>query len=193
MNRKQIDEIVKQPIDSQEISEILPNPNIVMLKDVSNMNSLNEIFKNYDYAIIFVSTNAITDGHWQCIFKNINNDICFMDSYAMNPTEMVKRLEKLGHELYGQNYNLLQLLTSSEYYPHKIFVNKHKYQKDGLPETCGRYVLLCLVLHIYYKKQKKLFTFETFYKILTAMKNKLKMDYDETVSYIIPENEVLNN
>ena len=189
MNLKEIHYIMSQPIDSNEVAKILgENPNIVMLRDISKMVSLNQVFKNYDYALLFVSVNGPNDGHWYCMYKNLASDICIFDSYGMSVCEMISRLQKSNHDLYGQNYNLQKLITDSPFFPNKVFVNKVQFQKDsGNPETCGRYAILNIVLNNVCKKNGINFTGLIFKKLMDAMRKKMKMTYDEVISYIIPD------
>jgi hypothetical protein len=175
------------PLSSVLISKYFDGkPNIVQMSEISNMTSLSQLFKGYDHAVIFVAVNSPSDGHWQFIYKS-NDELHFFDSYGMNPIELLQKMNSQNHDMYGQNFNLANLILQSPYRL-KSYMNDIKYQSDGLPQTCGRYVALnFILLHIY--NNKRLPYDETvFYRIMNHLKKVYKAkSYDVVISTVIDQ------
>lgn len=174
--------VVKSPMSDTLISKYFNGrPNIVQMAEVSQMTTINQIFKGYDHAVIFVAVNSPTDGHWQFIYKN-GHELNFFDSYGMGPTDLVKKVKG-----FGQNTNLETLIQNSQF-RNNAYKNNVKYQNDGEPATCGRYVSLCFILKYIYNKRGLGFDGSIYYKIMTHLKKMFKGEsYDKIVSVLIDQ------
>jgi len=175
------------------MQEYLGKPNIVTMASISKMTSLEQVFKKSDHVVLFVSVNGPSDGHWQTMYKNINDELIFFDSYGMQPCALIKNLAKAGHQTYGQNLNLLSLIAKSQYYPSKCAYNSVKYQSDNASsETCGRYVILNLLLLKIYNSNKQIYNSTEFGKVMTNLKKQYGLSYDGCVAEIISDVDILN-
>jgi hypothetical protein len=182
-----INEIIKSPMSDVLIRKYFDGrPNIVLMSSISKMTSLNQIFRGFNHAVIFVSVNGPNDGHWQFMYKS-QGYLHFFDSYGMGPTELLQKMIDKNSDMYGQNLNIATLILQSPYRSRST-MNNIKYQKDGDVQTCGRYVTLNFILLHIYEKRGLGFDGGIFYKILSSMKKHFKTkSYDVIVSKLIDE------
>lgn len=182
---EKINKIIVNPLSDVLIKKYFDgHANIVTMEDISHMVSINQLFRGYNHAVIFVAVNSPTDGHWQLIYKSFET-LHFFDSYGMKPTELITKLNK--NNTYGQNKNLDNLIIKSQY-AKKSYYNDVKYQSDGKSQTCGRYVAInFLLLHIYNKKNIP-YDGTVFYRIMQHFQTQFKTkSYDKIVSSFINE------
>lgn len=157
--------------------------NLKTLHEISNMNSLDEVFENYTYVIIFMAIRAPNDGHWVCMFKNSSN-LYYFDSYGKYPLIELNNLKNK----FGQTFRLLELIKKSQY-KNSFYYNNIKYQNSGDDiATCGRYVVTVVFLNLIYIKQAKPFNFIVLKYIMENWKQKWGLSYDQIVSAIIDKN-----
>lgn len=176
------EQVMKSPMSDILITKYFNGrPNIVQMAEISRMTHLNQLFKGYDHAVIFVAVNSPTDGHWQFIYKN-GDELHFFDSYGMGPTELVRRVNN-----FNQTDNL-DILIKNSIYKSNAWKNDVKYQKDGEPQTCGRYISLCFILRYIYNKRGLPFDGTIYYKIMQHLKKSFKnASYDKIVSVLIDQ------
>jgi hypothetical protein len=179
----QTKQIAKIPLTSEMVDKYLDgNANIVMLRDFpSKYETLDEAFNETNHIILFTSTQSPTVGHWQLIYKNMKDEIHFFDSYGMKPHEILQYvIDKTGNS-FGQNFHLSALLREAH-----CHYNEHKYQADGDIQTCGRYVILNLMLKFIIENHANIpYDGSVFYKIMQNWKNRFNTSYDAIVSKMI--------
>jgi hypothetical protein len=179
--------IINSPLSDKQISKYFDEkPNIVMMKDISNMTSLEQVFNGYDHVVLFIAVNGPNDGHWELMYIS-DGELHFFDSYGYTPCQVIKDMSKQKRPLYGQNGNLNNLILNSPFYPDKCFANRVKYQKDNASQTCGRYVSLNYILLHIYKKNGKHYDGEVFQQLMKGWQKKFKKTDDYIVSYMIDD------
>jgi hypothetical protein len=182
-----VSQTMKSPMSDVLISKYFNGrPNIQQMSQISTMSSLNQVFRGYDHAVIFVAVNGPADGHWQFIYKS-SDELHFFDSYGMSPTQLIQDLQSSPTGTFGQNTNLDTLIMNSQY-ANKCYKNDVKYQSDGEPQTCGRYVSLCFLLMVIYKQKNVVFDGSVYFKIMQHLKTIFKnSSYDNIVSQMIDQ------
>lgn len=178
MKNNKINLIIKDPIDDSEIRKYLPDAKIMLFKHLAKYNSINEIIPNNKDYFILLYEQAPYNGHWVCVSK-FNDNIEYFDSYGLEPSEPLKWNDNKVNNYLGQGKNyLFDLLKNSKI---KILYNPIKYQKYS-PDvnTCGRY---CIGKILMMKKFN--YDMNDFYNYMNIIKNKLKLDYDKIISFII--------
>lgn len=150
--------------------------NIVSLKDISKMTSLEQVFNGYNYVILFMRLDKIkNDGHWIMMFINSNDELMYFDSYAYEPLKMVTMIP----DKMGQNLNLLELIKKSKY-KNKFYYNNIDYQASNT-SVCGRYCVLCAILN----KTIKSFNFTKLKKYMDKQKQLTGKSYDFIVAELV--------
>lgn len=137
-----MDKRIYEPLSNFDLDEFTKEmnnrpANIQMYKDIKKMKNVNELFKNYNYCIIFLDNPDKNDpvGHWIMVFyNNKNKNEChFLDTYGFCIKYLCPKLIPLLFQKFD-----------------KININKIKYQKMGDNSgTCGRHCIFnvgCLKL-----------------------------------------------
>jgi len=180
-----IQKIIDTGLTFEDIERYLPNANIVEQQAIAKMTNLNQLLKGLHHSIIYTATNSLTDGHYQCCFTDSGN-FYFFDSYAMNSSEMILKVQKNLNTTWNQNPYALRNLVANSQYNNRAFTNQFKYQSnDPRSSTCGRYCLVVLLLHKIFEKENHPFNFDVFHQIMQHWQNKYKISYDEIVAYFI--------
>lgn len=182
---EKIEKTVSIPMSVDTMKDYLEkkNMNLVFLYDTNNITELNELFKNKSYVVLFVATKSRYNGHYVGMIKDDESKIIyFFDSYGMTLNFLL--ISFPNGDGYVQSKNILHLIAKSGY---KLICNKTDYQKrDPTVATCGRFVLMFFILYRIITKHYKLnFSFKTMENAMNQIKKKLKMNYDEIVSYFI--------
>lgn len=138
--------IKNYPLSNYDIKAINPNIKISFSTNLYKMRFADELFNNNINTGILLWLNSPKSGHWLGLIRNNKNKtIEVFDSYAY-PFEKIN--EKLNSQMNISPQILINLIKKSGY---KIIYNKKIYQdrNDISDATCGRYVLLRILLHNY--------------------------------------------
>ncbi len=120
----------------QLVGENIP---VVLSSEYSNFHDIDDLLQESDKVLLLYEDsrqpNAIR-GHWCCLYKFSDNDLCFFDSYGEMPDDQLKHIP----EQYRMQYNMMHrwlsdLMANSDY---NLHFNPYKLQSDTT-ETCGRW------------------------------------------------------
>lgn len=180
MNKSTINKIVASPMSNLLMEKYFDgNCNWINLSDVEKFSSIDDVFKNKSYCIIFIAVNSPVDGHWIVLLKN-KTGIYYFDSLADPPLYIITKLP----QKFGQTTKLLQLIGNSPF-RNSFFYNSFDYQKDSANvNTCGRYAVYGSVLNIVLMKKGIDFNFDILYQVLSRLKTK-DNTYDQIVSAFV--------
>jgi len=112
---------------------------VVLSSEYNNFHDIDELLQGNDKVLLLYEDsrqpNAIR-GHWCCLYKFTDNDLCFFDSYSEMPDDQLKHIP----EQYRMQYNMMhrwlaELMANSDY---DLHYNPYKFQGDTT-ETCGRW------------------------------------------------------
>jgi len=159
--------------------------NIKTLAQISQMTTFDELMGEYEHVIIFMALQASNSGHWISMFINSGN-LYYFDSYGKKPLEPINKLIDYGYPLYGQNFNLFELIRKSQF-ANRFIYNTIQYQNDSVDvAVCGRYASSVCILNILYKEKNAPFDFNVFYSLMETWKVKMgNKSYDEVIVYFI--------
>jgi hypothetical protein len=123
---------------NQILNALNGDTQIVTYKDIVKCDTLDDLFGDYDNAVILYLTDN-NYGHWTCIFKK-NNVVYFFDSYGTKPDGQFKNIPDYVNKQNHQTYKYLTDLLL--HCPYEVRFNQYKLQKhgDGI-NTCGRWVI----------------------------------------------------
>lgn len=178
--------LIDSPLSSADMyticRKLATKPNLLILADMQNINSLEDVFKGFDHAIIFVSTTSEMNGHWQLLLRNAST-LFFFDSYGHNFTKLlVKVFNNFGKNAYGESYKLGELIAESSYFKTRnALMNTVDYQSmNPKDSTCGRHCLTCFAFWLQSKNSG--FSFGKYKNFMDnyMQQNGLK-SYDEVV------------
>lgn len=182
-----IEKTVAVPMSVDTMMDYLEkkNMNLVFLYDTNDAVSLDKIFRGKPYVVLFVATKSRYNGHYVGMVKDDDNKrIYFFDSYGMSLSFLLGQFAGGKQHDYVQSTNILHLIKKGGY---TLVCNKTDFQKfDKNVATCGRFVLMFLILYRIITKQCGLvFSFPMMKLIMNLLQTKLKMNYDEIASYFI--------
>lgn len=174
MNRS-IDKKVYEPLSNFDISDFTNDlnkrpANIQMYKDIKKMKTINTLFKNYDYCIIFLENSDKKNpvGHWVMVFKNgkDKNTVFFYDSYGESINDLCPKLIPLLSKKFKQ-----------------IHINKIPYQQYGDDSaTCGRHCIFNVGVNNLITNHN----FDNLKHIMDYLKKKYNLKtYNQVVSKIV--------
>lgn len=177
LGRKEIQENYYEPLsnyDLDNLSKEIKNKkaNWIKYSDIKNGNiqNLRQLFKNYNYCILFVDNpdKRQSVGHWVMTFFNNPNEANFFDSYGTSIQEICPKLIPL----LGKQFRTINS-------------NSIKYQKYGdRSATCGRHCLMNVGLMDLNPNHN----FDFLYNTMEHLKKKYRLkDYNEVVSKFIDE------
>jgi len=151
-----LDELKSISLSNNDIKILVPDCVIMLYKDLSKFNNINELFNISNNVVILYETK-LNYGHWCCIINRINNYEVF-DSYGLFPDEELKFIDKLFRTKNNMRYPYLSYLLLDTNKP--IEYNKDQLQqyKKGV-NTCGRFVCERII-----KKKMNIDEFVKYYK-----------------------------
>lgn len=180
LHGKNVEDIIKTPLDNFSLEKYIPNIRIMKYKDFKNFNKIEDIFNDGEDAIIILTEYQPEIGHWTAI---LNYDIdgeniieCF-DSLFCQPEKVLNENTRQTNLQLGQHKGLLKKLLKNSNC--KVIYNKTKYQKDKSSNCGGHCAFRILNLH---KNNQDLDTYDDYIKSKAKYENK---DFDEIVSYYI--------
>ena len=182
-----IQKVITSGLTFQQMKAYLDGkPNLHTQQEIAQMSSLAEVFGGNDHAVIFTATNSPTDGHYQAIFLNKDNQLFFFDSYGMKPPDMILKVEKELGKNWGQNAYALPKLIKQSPYANNAFYNDVRYQStEDNVATCGRYVIVVILLNSIFKKNGMSFNLSSFNTIMKGWKKKYNKSYDDIVAFFV--------
>ena len=151
MNNKNL---INYSITNTDIEKYLVNPNIVKYGDLSNMNSVDDLFNDDCYVIILIESEE-NSGHWVTCMRYDDGAIEQFDSYGGKIDSEMKYISSDKKLKLGEENNELGDLLHGE----KTVVSKYRFQKLSPDvDTCGKWVLLRLLMFILGKMKINQFT-----------------------------------
>ena len=182
---KQYDEIKQHGISNGKIERyfeqhLKTTPNIVYLSKFEGINTLEDVFRGGDHAVIHVATSGPYIGHWQILLRD-KNQLYFFDSYGNPFSKLLKDVFRMyGANAWGQSYKLGELISKSGL---KCDINRHKFQSpDSDTESCGYHIACVYAVFKGLSLDNIKFDFNKYKQILDKYKacNKLR-NYDDVV------------
>lgn len=182
---KSLENIIITPMTDDELEEFLPKSrvdNIIKYSELSKYNDLEDLLPyNNSYKILLIEYLE-NSGHWVSILR-YNNTIEIFNSFG----DLLNRDAFIDDDILNKQLNQYTLFLNKlinkekEDNEFKFIYNTIQFQKKNINiNTCGRHVVLRIIMLIYFNmnlKQYILFMKET--------KKKLNINYDEIVSLII--------
>lgn len=164
INKKELYELVKKPLSSDEMLEALDYKcNIVKYSELKNYKNINDILGEYKKCILLYETK-LNYGHWTCLYKNKKkNTIFFFDSYGFVIDDELNFIPHYNKKILNSDYRYLTKLL----YKSKCNIEYNEYElQDFSPDvsTCGRWVIVRLLLNN--------LSVESFYNLFKNIKNK---------------------
>ncbi len=121
---------------------------LITYDEFSNIEDINDMFKNKVSALIILYRKTKTVGHWVGLIKHNKHLIEYYDSYGNEIDTPLKWFKDNKNELGQESPRLSELLLRylNKDTRNRIMYNEYKYQglKDKTSSTCGRYVGLRL-------------------------------------------------
>lgn len=148
INVKNIEEMSKTPIDSDQLLEIAGQQCPIMVySDLESINDINQLISDEQPCIFILyefnkSTNENggnnIEGHWCGLAKFDDNSITFFDSFGGLPDSPLRHIPEGYKEQFGETKRkLMELLKNSDV--DYIEWNSHRFQNKDY-QTCGRHV-----------------------------------------------------
>lgn len=181
ININKVNQFIHKSISDQDLEKYFTKAiqkKILVFGDLRKYNSIDEVLpKQKDFIIMLIET-APNIGHWCCLTKN-NGVVTWFDSYGMKPGSELKFVDEDKRAQLNEDRNYLgELLQKTKY---KVEYNTIAFQSDGdNVRDCGRYVILYLILF-----NEKNFNLKQFQQFMKNETKKLKLSYDQLVSYLI--------
>ena len=170
--------ILSDPLDDQEIRDILGGVPVLKYSELSKYSSIDQLLPENKSMIIILYQWGENIGHWVCVCK-FNNQIIYYDSYGGKPDEPLSWNSKSINNELGQNYQYLKKLF--DLCVNEVIYNPIQYQKlSNDLATCGRHCCIWLLLMSNFNMG-----LHQYYEFMNQMKKSLNMDYDNIVSYLI--------
>jgi RNA binding exosome subunit len=129
---------------------------ILLYSDLSRYKSINHLLpKKKDFKIILIEEKQL-QGHWIAILR-YGNTIEVFNSYGTKPSSELNLLSKHQKEALNENVKWLNLLLNKAIPKFNVIYNTKRFQKlksDSGQEvnTCGRFVLLRILMFLYFNK-----------------------------------------
>lgn len=122
------------PLNGFEMQFLNPDAKIITYDKLNKINTVDELFGNYNYVIILYLLKSRCDGHWVCLFKN-SVGINFFDSYGKKPDYQIDNLTPQQRKEYNEKTQRLHQILKHE---HVKYNNRQLQQKGTM--TCGDFV-----------------------------------------------------
>jgi hypothetical protein len=188
--------IIKMPIDRVQLdrksSEFVTDANIeqffgkeakkyiLLYSDLAKYKSIQKLLpKKKDFRIILIEEKALS-GHWIAILRN-NNVIEVFNSYGTKPSSELNLLSEHQKQSLNENVKWLNVSLNKAMKQYHIIYNNKRFQKlDDNVNTCGKHVLLRLLMFLYYDLD-----LAQYIQFIDFLKRRLKLNADEIVSLLI--------
>jgi hypothetical protein len=153
---------------------------ILLYSDLSRYKSINQLLpKKKDFKIILIEEKQL-QGHWIAILR-YDQTIEVFNSYGTKPSSELNLLSKHQKEALNENVKWLNLLLNKAIPKFKVIYNTKRFQKvDPNVNTCGRFVLLRILMFLYFNQNLK-----SFIKFMNLLQLKLQLNGDQIVSSLI--------
>jgi hypothetical protein len=153
---------------------------ILLYSDLSRYKSINQLLpKKKDFKIILIEEKQL-QGHWIAILR-YDQIIEVFNSYGTKPSSELNLLSKHQKEALNENVKWLNLLLNKAIPKFKVIYNTKRFQKvDPNVNTCGRFVLLRILMFLYFNQNLK-----SFIKFMNFLQLKLQLNGDQIVSSLI--------
>ena len=180
--KKQLDNIIKNPLDGSEFLEYLNNPKILTYSDLNKFNNIEDLLKNEkDYCIILYRQTP-TSGHWISIDR-LYDTISYFDPYGKYIDEPLTWNTPILNKKLGQSIPLLSNLFDKT--DLDVYYNNHKYQKlDDNINTCGRWCILRIL-----SAMRQDMDLTDFYEMIKELTKYKELTSDEIVSLLVNVNK----
>jgi hypothetical protein len=183
IDRTQIDKKVSEFITDAYIEQFFgkeAKKYILLYSDLAKYKSIKQLLpKKKDFRIILIEEKALS-GHWICILRN-NDVIEVFNSYGTKPSSELNLLSEHQKEELNENVKWLNVLLNKAIKLFHIIYNNKRFQKlDDNVSTCGRHVLLRLLMFLYYDLD-----LAQYIQFIDFLKRRLKLNADEIVSLLI--------
>ena len=184
MNYDKINKTVIQPMTDTDIRNYLPDAKIIKYEELSEFDSIKELLpQEKDYVIILFETSK-NIGQFICVIRN-NKQIIFFDPYGNRPDKFLFWCTKYTRKKLNQDVPHLSLLLNQAIdEKFKVYFNQIKFQNEDQISyaTCGRW---CVAVIKYFMTNQKP-TIKGFYKIIFKKANLFELNFDLTISALIP-------
>jgi hypothetical protein len=153
---------------------------ILLYSDLSRYKSINQLLpKKKDFKIILIEEKQL-QGHWIAILR-YDQTIEVFNSYGTKPSSELNLLSKHQKEALNENVKWLNLLLNKAIPKFNVIYNTKRFQKvDPNVNTCGRFVLLRILMFLYFNQNLK-----SFIKFMNFLQLKLQLNGDQIVSSLI--------
>lgn len=176
MNLEQLEKLDKIPLSDAVFEHSLgvPASEIVMYKNLSQYNSIDELLpEDKSYKIIFLNWGERV-GHWVLILK-LNGKFEYFNSYGIKYDEDLNCLSRSIKMILGENVKEISRLLGKN----KCSWNTKRLQsKDS--DSCGRYVISRVQL------MQQSYNQNEYIKYLDHIRDKYDISYDLTTCLLVP-------
>lgn len=126
--------LLEYPLSGEEMLQLNPGARLIPYNNLSNITSIEEVFKNSNKVIILYLLQSKTSGHWVCLFKN-EQGYNFFDSYGHIMDYEINNLTVSQRQDFDEKKDRLKYLLRYE----DVIYNDDKFQQKGTM-TCGCFV-----------------------------------------------------
>lgn len=164
-------------MSNTDILHYFPDVKTISYNELSRYTSIDQLLPNNGSFVIILYQQSPNSCHWVALLR-YNNMIEYFDSLGGIPDAPLKWNSSEVNQQLGITGPFLGRLLKKSGLP--IIYNPMKYQEQNSEiSTCGRHCTLRI------QKMLEGFDLETYYKLLSMTKKKLKLPYDEIVAGLI--------
>jgi len=177
-NRYQLHQRMKTNITDLDLKRYFPETesNVIKYSELANVNSLYDLLPtDKSYKIILIEDHY-NSGHWTAIMR-IGNTIENFDSYGVAPDGELKFINKIQKVLLGEDKKYLTHLLDKVKDSKKVWNNVKLQKLSNGSATCGRWVILRLIMMRDFG-----FTLKEFQDFIKKYKDQYGVNGDELVS-----------
>jgi len=177
---KKLEKIELEPMGDDDINYYYPSARTLTYPELQKYKTIETLLPNDKSYIFLLFLQTANSGHWTLLSRH-NNRIEFFCSYGSKPQQILNWTTDINAEL-GQSVPYLQQLFNDT--KMRVVYNPYDYQskKNTDISTCGRHD--CFRLYTILKYDMDLNTFHT---MMTDLKKKSGLTYDEIVSMYLPK------
>jgi len=174
---KVIEHYENEALTNYQIENILQGrTKILTYKQLPQFDNIHDILEPFENFIMLYLARP-NYGHWICVLQHPDR-IEFFDPYGGEdniPDTVLDNINEDVKEITNQDYPYLSQLLDDSGYP--IEYNNYKFQKHAKDiKTCGRH---CIV-RVFFKD----LLLDDYYEFMTLLANKMKMNYDQLVTFL---------
>jgi len=160
--------------NSDVLNQLNGKVKIVLYPDLYKYHSIDEVLGPYGACVLLFEAKP-KYGHWVCLFKQTQDEVCFFNPYGGYPDDSLHYISDEFKQKSHQNKPILsQLLLES---PYNLSYNEFQFQKRAKDiKTCGRHCVVRLL-----GRNENLYEYKD---TLDALREQLDMDYDGVVTYL---------